>query len=212
MLSVRPRSRADRSASNLASGPEPCSWATIRGATAATAGSAKCGSSGSSQPCEGTQSESTKATSGVSQTARPVLRAAAGPPFTSRRMSRAPAWATTRAMGPGSGEASSTTTTGCAVPTAVRQRASSAARPYTGTTTVSAGGSPAAPLAAPSAVSPAGPGFPAVVVPQGGTGCIIAASTSRRASSPSARFGPTGAPACHPATTFAPAGDSRSSR
>ena len=51
----------------------------MRGATKATAGSQKWPSSASSQPRRGTTSESRKATKSVPHTARPVLRAAAGP-------------------------------------------------------------------------------------------------------------------------------------
>ncbi len=91
MLSVGPMSSADRTSSYRASHPRPRSWATIRGATAPTAGSAKCGSSGVSQPGRGTQSESTKATSGVRTAASPVFRAAPVPPLAPRRRHSAPA-------------------------------------------------------------------------------------------------------------------------
>ena len=57
----------------------------MRGATTATAGSPNCSRSGSSQPGRGRQSASRNATSDVSTSARPVLRAAAGPPFVARR-------------------------------------------------------------------------------------------------------------------------------
>ena len=83
----------------------------MRGATAATTGSAKCGSSPSSHPGAGTQSESRNATSGVSTAARPVLRAAAGPPLTGRCRQAAPAAAATDATAAGSRDPSSTTRT-----------------------------------------------------------------------------------------------------
>ena len=51
----------------------------MRGATKATAGSQKWPSNASSQPRRGSTSESRKATKSVAHTARPVLRAAAGP-------------------------------------------------------------------------------------------------------------------------------------
>ena len=91
MLGRWPMSRVELTPSYLASQVRPDSCATIRGATAPTAGSAKCGSNVSSQPGPGTQSESRKATSGVSAAARPVFLAAAGPPFTGRRSTLAPA-------------------------------------------------------------------------------------------------------------------------
>ena len=86
-------------------------YGTILGATAATTGSRKCGSSGPSQPGTGTQSESRKAASGVCTAARPVFRAAAGPPLTALCTQRAPAAAATAATAPGSREPSSTTIT-----------------------------------------------------------------------------------------------------
>ena len=101
MLSPGPMSSAERIPSYLASQPCPGSWDTMRGATAATAGSQKCGSSRSSQPGRGTQSESRNATSGVLAAARPVLRAAPGPPFTVRRRYRAPAAAAAAATAAG---------------------------------------------------------------------------------------------------------------
>ena len=91
MLSVGPMSSADLASSYRASQPRPGSWATIRGATAPTAGSAKCGSSCVSQPVRGTQSESMNATSGVRTAARPAFRAAPVPPLRSRRRQSAPA-------------------------------------------------------------------------------------------------------------------------
>ena len=91
MLGRWPMSRVELAPSYRASQVRPASCGTMRGATAPTAGSAKCGSSASSQPGPGTQSESRNATSGVSAAARPVFLAAAGPPFTGRRSTLAPA-------------------------------------------------------------------------------------------------------------------------
>src|ERR1700678_4168213 len=106
-----PISRVEHAPSYLASHEVPAWWGTIRGATAPTAGSAKCGSSRSSQPGAGTQSESRNATKSVDAAARPELRAAPGPPFTGRWITRAPYAAAMAAIAWGSAEASSTTIT-----------------------------------------------------------------------------------------------------
>ena len=84
-------SRVELAPSYRASQVCPASCGRMRGATAPTAGSVKCGSRASSQPGLGTQSESRNATSGVSAAASPVFLAAAGPPFTGRRSTLAPA-------------------------------------------------------------------------------------------------------------------------
>ena len=74
-------------------------------------GVAEVRSSRSSQPGAGTQSQSRNATSSVDAAASPVLRAAPGPPFTRRWITRAPCAAAMAAIAPGSAEASSTTIT-----------------------------------------------------------------------------------------------------
>ena len=139
MLSTGPMSRADAAASYRASQPLPCSWAMIRGATAPTAGSAKWRSNGASQPGPGTQSESTKATSGVRTAARPVFRAAPAPPHRSRRRQRAPAAAAAAATAARSADPSSTTMIRMP-PRPARHRASSAGRSRTGMTAVTSSG------------------------------------------------------------------------
>ncbi len=139
MLAREPMSRVELAPSYRASHPRPSPAGTMRGATAPTAGSAKCGSSRSSQPGPGTQSESRNATSSVSAAARPVFLAAPGPPFTGRRSTRAPVAATSRAIAAGSFEPSSTTITRGNGLSPARQRASSACRSRTGTTTVTSG-------------------------------------------------------------------------
>jgi hypothetical protein len=163
----------------------------MRGATAPTAGSVKCGSSASSQPGSGTQSESRNATSGVCAAARPVFLAAAGPPFTGRDTTCAPAAAAALRIAAGSREPSSTTITRCTLLSPARQRASSACRSRTGMTTVTSG-------------PPAGSGF--------STGCAIPVSSRRRASARAFALPGTGVPAHQPATCRAPAGLSRSTR
>jgi hypothetical protein len=164
----------------------------MRGATAPVAGSVKCASSAAIQsgPTEqGTQSESRNSTRGVTAAARPVLRAAAGPPHASRRMSLAPAAAATAAVASGSADPSSTTMTRRPA-SPFRQRASSAWRSLTGMTTV----------------TPAGEG------PPESTGWAIPASSSLRASRRAAGESGTGSPANHLAAARAPAGLSRSTR
>src|SRR4051812_6711428 len=111
----------------------------MRGATAATAGSAKWGGRTSSQLPTGTQSASTKATSAVSTAASPVLRAAAGPRCTARRMTctAAPSIVVIGAV-TGTGLASSTTTTAATGPRSTSSSAGSS--PLTGITTVTSAG------------------------------------------------------------------------
>ena len=75
---VERRATSPRTGRGTSAGPAGAAW-TIRGATAATSGSSKWPSSGPSHPSDGTQSESTKATIGLSDAARPALRAPAGP-------------------------------------------------------------------------------------------------------------------------------------
>ena len=191
MLGAGPMSRVELTPSYRASQPGGSVCGTMRGATAATAGSAKCGSSGPSQPGAGTQSESRNAASGVSTAARPVFRAAAGPPLTARCTQRAPAAAAAAATAPGSREPSSTTITWySASPT--RQSASSAVRSRTGMTTVTSAGP--------------GPG------PPEGTGWAIPVHSSRRASACAPGEPATGSPSHQPATWRAPAVPSRSIR
>ena len=86
--------------------------ATTRGATAATSGSAKWPESPSIQPGGGSQSLSRNATNSLASAARPVLRAAPGPPLAGRRISRAPAARATARTASGSADPSSTTSTG----------------------------------------------------------------------------------------------------
>ncbi len=81
----------------------------MRGATAATSGSSKWPSSGSSHPFDGTQSESTKATIGLSETARPALRAPDGPTLVASPTKRAPWRSAISLVAPASADASSTT-------------------------------------------------------------------------------------------------------
>ena len=136
MLARAPMSRVELAPSYRASQVRPGASGTMRGATAPTAGSAKCGKSASSHPGPGTQSESRNATSGVSAAARPVFRAAPGPPFSGRRRTRAPASDAIRAIAAGSAEQSSTTITRGVRASPARQRTSSACRSRTGITTV----------------------------------------------------------------------------
>ena len=199
MLARWPMSRVELAPSYRASQVRPPSCGTMRGATAPTAGSAKCGSSSSSQfagPGPGTQSESRNATSGVPAAARPVFLAAAGPPLTGRRTTLAPAAAATRRIASGSRDPSSTTITRRALlapgpVSPARQRASSARRSRTGTTTVTAG-------------------FSAGL--SSSSGWAMPVSSRRRASARAFGLPGTGVPAHQPATCRAPAGLSRSTR
>ncbi len=84
-----PRSSGDLAISYSASIVEPALDATL-GATRATSGSPKCGSSASNQLSGRSTSVSTKATSGVVTSARPALRAAAGPRLVDSRIRRCP--------------------------------------------------------------------------------------------------------------------------
>ena len=146
--------------------PEPRPPAgTIRGATAATRGSSKWPSSGPSHPGEGTQSESTKATSALRTAASPALRAPDGPALTSSATRCAPWRSATSLVAPASADASSTTTQATS-PSASSSRSSWAGRSRTGTTTVTS----------------AGPSEAVV-----GRGENAPADTSRRASSCAAR-------------------------
>ena len=110
--------------------------AVIRGATAATCGSSRCASSVGSQPSTGRQPPSMNATTSVSASCQPVLRAAPGPWLASWRTTRAPCRRATSATAAGSAEPSSTTMTGPVVPSAARVPASSSAGPRNGITTV----------------------------------------------------------------------------
>src|SRR5579862_2022634 len=192
MLARAPMSRVELAPSYRASHVRPSSAGTMRGATAPTAGSAKCGSSRSSQPGPGTQSESRNATSGVSAAASPVFLAAPGPPFTGRLSTRAPVAAATRVIAPGSADPSSTTITRGSPASPARQRASSACRSRTGTTTVTS----------PRTQDPL----------TGGTGCAIPVSSRRRASALALGSSGTGVPDHQPDTIRAPWGVSLSTR
>jgi hypothetical protein len=110
------------------------------------------------------QSLSTNATNPVSTCARPVLRATPGPPLRSRRISAAAWSAAISATAWRSVEPSSTTNTGCDVPSADRQWVSMSIRSRTGMITVTSSG----------ASEP------------GGQGWARPASVNRRASVPSA--------------------------
>ena len=144
----------------------------IRGATAATSGSSKWPSSGPSHPSEGTQSESTNATSALCTRSIPALRAPDGPTFDANPTNRAPWRSATALVVPASADASSTTTH-ARPPSAPSSRSSCTGRSRTGTTTVTS----------------SGPNVGAT-----GRGTNAPADTMRRASSCVARFEPTGAP------------------
>ena len=196
MLARWPMSRVELAPSYRASQVRPASCGTMRGATAPTAGSAKCGSSASSQPGPGTQSESRNATSRVLAAARPAFLAAAGPPLTGRRTTPAPAAAAARWIASGSRDPSSTTITRRALlapgpVSPARQRASSACRSRTGTTTVTAG-------------------FSAGL--SSSSGWAMPVSSRRRASARAFGLPGTGVPSHQLATWRAPARLSRSTR
>ena len=82
----------------------------MRGATAATIGSSKCPRSGESQSAVGSQSESTKATSGVLTMSSPAFLAPDGPALAVRPMNRASKDSAIASVRAGSDDASSTTT------------------------------------------------------------------------------------------------------
>ena len=121
-----------------------------------------------------------------------MFLAAAGPPLTGRRSTRAPAAAATLLTAAGSPEPSSTTITRGASASPARQRASSAARSRTGMTTVTSG------RAAPRRLSSAGWAIPV--------------SSRRRASARALGLSGTGVPDHQAATCRAPAVLSRSTR